>query len=68
MLVADSTKLQRSAPVRIAHLSQIQTFITDLPLPPGLQNICTARGISVIAAMADKAPESEGVPEPESGS
>jgi len=68
MLVADSTKLQRSAPVRIAHLSQIQTSVTDLPLPPGLQNICTARGISVIAAMADKAPESEGVPEPESGS
>lgn len=68
MLVADSTKLQRSAPVRIAHLSQIQTFVTDLPLPPGLQNICAARGIAVIAAMGDKAPDSEGAPEPVSGS
>ena len=33
MLVADSTKLRRSAPVRIAHLSQIQTFVTDAPCP-----------------------------------
>ena len=40
MLVADSTKLRRSAPVRIAHLSQIQTFVTDAPLPAGLANIC----------------------------
>ena len=68
MLVADSTKLARSAPVRIAHLSQIQTFVTDLPLPPGLQNICAARGITVIAAMADKALETEPQPESASGS
>ncbi len=53
MLVADSTKLRRSAPVRIAHLSQIQTFVTDVPLPAGLQNICTSRGIAVIEAMPD---------------
>lgn len=73
MLVADSTKLERSAPVRIAHLSQIQTFVTDLPLPPGLQNICAARGISVITAMGskgvgDKVAIGEAAPEPESGS
>src|SRR6266852_3711868 len=36
MLVADSTKLRRSAPVRIAHISQIQTFVTDAELPAGL--------------------------------
>jgi DeoR family transcriptional regulator, glycerol-3-phosphate regulon repressor len=54
MLVADSTKLRRSAPVRIAHLSQIQTFVTDVALPSGLQNICTSRGIEVIEAMPDK--------------
>ena len=68
MLVADSTKLQRSAPVRIAHLSQIQTFVTDLPLPSGLQNICTARGISVITALPGKAPNGDGSSEAESGS
>ena len=33
MLVADFTKLRRSAPVRIADISQIQTFVTDVALP-----------------------------------
>ena len=51
MLVADSTKLRRSAPVRIAHISQIQTFVTDVALPGALANICHSRGIAVIEAM-----------------
>ena len=51
MLVADSTKLHRSAPVRIAHLSRIQTFVTDSPLPSGLAAICHHRGIEVVVAM-----------------
>ncbi len=34
ILVADSTKFVRRAPVRIGHLSQIHTFVTDA-LPPG---------------------------------
>ena len=51
MLVADSTKLRRNAAVRIAHISQIQTFVTDAPLPPGLRAICQSRGIQVIEAM-----------------
>lgn len=51
MLVADSTKMRRSAPVRIAHISQIQTFVTDIALPAGLQSICLSRGIEVIEAM-----------------
>jgi DeoR family glycerol-3-phosphate regulon repressor len=51
MLVADSTKLRRSAPVRIAHLSQIQTFVTDSPLPAGLTSICSHRGIEIVIAM-----------------
>jgi DeoR family glycerol-3-phosphate regulon repressor len=50
-LVADSTKLRRSAPVRIAHISQIQTFVTDAALPAALANICHSRGIEVIEAM-----------------
>jgi DeoR family transcriptional regulator, glycerol-3-phosphate regulon repressor len=50
-LVADSTKLRRSAPVRIAHISQIQTFVTDVALPAALANICQSRGIEVIEAM-----------------
>ena len=51
MLVADSTKLRRSAPVRIAHISQIQTFVTDVALPAALAHICHSRGIEVIEAM-----------------
>jgi DeoR family glycerol-3-phosphate regulon repressor len=37
--------------VRIAHISQIQTFVTDAPLPAGLANICHTRGIEVVEAM-----------------
>jgi DeoR family glycerol-3-phosphate regulon repressor len=59
MLVSDSSKFQRSAPVRIAHLSQIQTFVTDAPLPVGLQTICQARGIEVIVAMPEKSDDIE---------
>jgi DeoR family glycerol-3-phosphate regulon repressor len=51
MLVSDSTKFERSAPVRIAHISQIQTFITDAPLPAVLQSICQAKEIEVIVAL-----------------
>jgi DeoR family glycerol-3-phosphate regulon repressor len=51
MLVSDATKLRRSAPVRIAHISQIQTFVTDSELPAGLANICHSRGIEVVVAM-----------------
>jgi DeoR family transcriptional regulator, glycerol-3-phosphate regulon repressor len=51
MLVADSTKLRRSAPVRIAHMSQIQTFVTDQELPERLATICHGKGIEVVEAM-----------------
>jgi DeoR family glycerol-3-phosphate regulon repressor len=57
MLVADSTKLRRSAPVRIADISQIQTFVTDVALPAKLASICHGRGIQVIEAMPKAAVE-----------
>jgi DeoR family glycerol-3-phosphate regulon repressor len=59
MLVADSTKFTRSAPVRIAHMSQINTFVTDSALPAGLANICHSRGIQVIEAMPKPPGEGE---------
>jgi DeoR family transcriptional regulator, glycerol-3-phosphate regulon repressor len=65
MLVADSTKLSRSAPVRIAHLSQIQTFVTDSPLPAALASICSHRGIEVVVAMPKPAADiDDTTPEP----
>ena len=63
MLVADSTKFTRSAPVRIAHMSQINTFVTDSALPAGLASICNHRGIQVIEAM----PKAADIEEAEAG-
>jgi DeoR family glycerol-3-phosphate regulon repressor len=60
MLVADGTKLRRSAPVRIAHISQIQTFVTDAALPADLDAICQSQGIEVIVAMPGKPEELDG--------
>lgn len=48
ILVADSTKFERTAPVRIAHLSMVQTFITDRCKPPRLRELCREAGIRLI--------------------
>ena len=65
MLVADSTKLRRTAAVRIAHLSQVQTFVTDAKLPPGLQAICQSKGVLVIEALPGLVEEADELnPEP----
>jgi len=64
MMLADSTKLRRSAPVRIADISQIQTFVTDVPLPAELADICHSRGIQVIEAMPKAAGDMDEAAEP----
>ena len=47
ILVADHGKLERTAPVRIAHVSQIHTFVTDA-LPSGrLARVCREAGVRV---------------------
>lgn len=50
ILVADSTKFERSAPVRIGHLSQVHTFITDKCTLDALHTIAGAHGIDLIEA------------------
>ena len=50
-----TARMRRSAAVRIAHLSQIQTFVTDSPLPAGIASICHHRGIEVVEAMEKRA-------------
>jgi DeoR family glycerol-3-phosphate regulon repressor len=40
ILVADSTKFERTAPVRIGHLSQVDTFITDRCEIETIRQIC----------------------------
>ena len=56
ILVADSSKFRRSAPVRIGHISQVQTFVTDRGLPNRLRKIAQDCNVTVIEAM-DKVPD-----------
>lgn len=50
ILAADSTKAGRSAPVRIGHLEQVNTFVTDEGCPDALRGICRHLGVSVMEA------------------
>ncbi|YBV96688.1 DeoR/GlpR family DNA-binding transcription regulator [Phyllobacteriaceae bacterium JZ32] len=48
ILVSDSTKFERTAPVRIGHLSQVHTFITDYCPDPGIREICRENKVRLI--------------------
>ena len=48
ILIADSTKLERSAPVRIGHISQVDTFITDIIADQKFRKICVESEIEVV--------------------
>jgi DeoR family transcriptional regulator, glycerol-3-phosphate regulon repressor len=50
ILVTDLLKLQRNAPVRIGHISQINTIVVDGKLPEKLSEICRTHGVEVIIA------------------
>lgn len=49
-LVADQTKLTRSAPARIASLADINTIFTDHPLPSNLAAACASWQTKVVVA------------------
>lgn len=42
LLVADSTKFERKAPAKIASLSEVDVFITDIAPPEPFQQFCSA--------------------------
>lgn len=48
VLVADSTKLGRSAPVRIGHISQVNTFVTDFIANEDFRSVCADAEVSMI--------------------
>ena len=48
ILVSDSTKFERGAPVRIGHLSQVDTFITDHCPLPAMRALCEEAGVRLI--------------------
>jgi len=50
ILVADQLKLERSAPVRLGYVSQLDTIVTDGVFPLGLREICTEHGVDIVVA------------------
>lgn len=56
MLVADAMKFTRSAPVRIAHISDVDVFVTDRPPAEPIAELCLHNGVEVeIATGVDAA-------------
>jgi len=47
ILVADQMKLSRTATVRLGHISEVNTLVTDEPLPAELQKICEEHEVTV---------------------
>lgn len=47
ILVADSMKYERRAPIRMGHISQINTLVTDQPLPDELARVCKESDVCV---------------------
>ncbi len=61
ILVADHQKFERSAPVRICDLSQIDMFVTDRPPPARFMEACTVHEVEVVVAGggASRSPDNE---------
>lgn len=53
ILVADSTKFQRSAPMRIAHISQVDTFVTDRCEVAGFAQMLEGHRVRLIETEAE---------------
>lgn len=48
VLVADKLKLERAAPVRLGHLSEIDVFVTDALVSQPLRDLCREHGVEVV--------------------
>jgi DeoR family glycerol-3-phosphate regulon repressor len=48
ILVSDASKFERTAPVRIGHISQVQTFITDHCPSDSIRMICAEQDVRII--------------------
>ena len=48
ILASDATKFERSAPVRIGHLSQIDTFVTDHCPLESIRTVCAEQSVRLI--------------------
>lgn len=54
VLVADRLKFERNAPIRVAHLSQVNVFVTDRLASPPVAEICGTHGVQVIETGRDE--------------
>jgi DeoR family transcriptional regulator, glycerol-3-phosphate regulon repressor len=55
-LVADHSKFTRRALVRLGHLSDVDRFFTDLPVPAPVQRVLEAAGVALWVASAGAPP------------
>jgi DeoR family glycerol-3-phosphate regulon repressor len=57
VLVCDSSKFSRSAPVRVAHLSEIDILVTDRLPSADIADLCRVNGVEVVEAGGPQEPE-----------
>lgn len=50
VLCCDRMKLERAAPVRIAHMARVHSFVTDRLDSAALRQVCTTHGVQVVEA------------------
>jgi len=55
LLVCDQTKLDRAAPVRIGHISEIHAFVTDRLTSSRLRDLCASHDVQLIETASGKA-------------
>jgi DeoR family glycerol-3-phosphate regulon repressor len=53
ILVADRSKFERTAPIRVAHMSQINVFVTDWLSSGTIAGICRAHEVEVVEATGE---------------
>jgi DeoR family glycerol-3-phosphate regulon repressor len=51
VLVSDRLKFERSAPVRIGHISQVNVFVTDQLQSASVGELCRTHGVRVVEAL-----------------
>ena len=52
ILVADASKYERTAPVKIGHISDLDYFVTDEQPPQRIRQICQDHDVRIILAGA----------------
>ncbi|KQT82781.1 DeoR/GlpR family DNA-binding transcription regulator [Aurantimonas sp. Leaf443] len=63
ILASDATKFERSAPVRIGHLSQVNTFVTDHCPVPSIHAVCAEHRVALVEALQPARSETAALPE-----